>query len=261
MAAPSPQNKVSGAGSSRKLLSALLCFTEERPTWTVTDLASELDLSVTSTYRYVALLREVGLLDSASQNAYRVTDRVLSLAGACEAAQAPLAEIALPVMTRVRDEIDETVLVARRGGAAAYCVDRVESRRPVRLQFDRGQAMSLHAGSLARMLLASMSTSERARYLEPVLATLSAARTAMLTDEVLDHAHAVGWTESFEEVDEGIWGCAAAITSQGAVIASVGTAAPIFRSDQACRDRMIELIRQAAKEISVEVDRHWASSD
>ena len=250
MPIPSSHNKVSGAGSSRKLLSALLCFTEERPTWTVADLATELDLSVTSTYRYVALLREVGLLDSAAQNSYRVTDLVLSLARACEAAQAPLAEIGLPIMTRVRDEIDETVLIARRGGDAAYCVDRVESRRPVRLQFDKGQAMSLHAGSLSRILLASMSRSERGAHLTAILPTLNSARTTMLTDDALDRTQADGWTESFEEVDEGIWGCAAAITSHGAVVASIGTAAPIFRSDQARRDRMIELIRGAAAEIS-----------
>ena len=251
-----PQRKVSGAESSRKLLSTLLCFTPDRPTWTVADLAAELDLSVTSTYRYVALLREVGLLDAAANNAYRVTDLVMSLAAACEAAQAPLAEVGLPVMTRVRDEIDETVLIARRGGDAAYCVDRVESRRPVRLQFDKGQAMSLHAGSLARILLAAMSRAERARYLGPILEALPPARAVMLSDEALDRTHADGWTESFEEIDEGIWGCSAAISAHGSVIASIGTAAPIFRADEARRERMIERIRSAAAEISAQLDRY-----
>ncbi|MEU0482485.1 IclR family transcriptional regulator [Streptosporangium sp. NPDC006013] len=244
-------HRVAGAGSGRKLLQTLLCFTEAHPTWTVADLAAELGLATTSTYRYVALLREVGLLDRASGKSYRVTDLALNLGRACEAARAPLTEAALPVITRVRDEIDETVLIARSGGEAAYCVERAESRRPVRLQFDKGQPMPLHAGSMSRILLASMSRAERASILAGILPGLSPARAALLSDEELDRTHLRGWTESFEEVDEGIWGTAAAITSHGAVVASIGTAAPMFRTDQTRRDRMIELIRAAASEISL----------
>lgn len=250
MASSDSTAKVAGANSSRKLLSTLLCFTEAKPTWSVADLATELDLSTTSTYRYVALLREVGLLDSAANNTYRVTDLVFGLAKACEAAQAPLAQIALPVMTRVRDEVDETVLIARRGGMSAYCIDRVESRRPVRLQFDQGQAMSLHAGALSRVLLSSMSVSERHRYLDSVVPTLKPDHAACLTDDALDLTLEQGWTESFEEVDEGIWGCAAAIRLGDTMVAAIGIAAPIFRSDKRRRAQMTNLIRAAASEIT-----------
>lgn len=250
MTSPEAAHRVSGASSSRKLLHTLLCFTEDRPTWSVADLATELGLSTTSTYRYVGLLREVGLLDSATGNTYRVTDLVLGLARASEAAQAPLADVALPVMTRLRDEIGETVLVARRGGGAAYCVERVESLRPVRLQFDRGQAMDLHAGSLSRILLSAMPRSERRRYVEGVRAGLPRERRDLLTDEALDRTFADGWTESFEEVDEGIWGCAAAIRIGDGIVAAVGTAAPVFRTDDARRAHVIERVREAAHEIT-----------
>ena len=246
----SSEHRVSGAGSSRKLLNTLLCFTEQRPTWTVAELSNQLDLSATSTYRYVALLREVGLLEGAPDSAYRVTDMAIGLAAACEAARPPLMDIALPYITRIRDEIDETVLIARRSGDAVYCVDRVESRRPVRLQFDRGQAMSLHRGSMARVLLAAMTPRERDEHLAKVLPTLDPAAVSLLGHESLDAVHAEGWTESYEEVDDGIWGTAAAITSHGKVVASIGTAAPIFRTDAHRRTRIIPLIRDAGQEIS-----------
>ena len=242
--------RVHGASSSRKLLHMLLCFTEQRPTWTVAELASELQLSVTSAYRYLGLLREVGLLDSAGEKAYRVTDLSHGLARACDAAQVPLAEAALDVITRLRDRFDETVLVARRGGTSAYCVDRVESRRPVRLQFDPGQAMDLHAGSLSRMLLAAMPAAERRRYVEAVRDRIAPERTVSLEPEAPDPTHARGWTESFEEVDEGIWGCAAAIRVGGQVVGALGTAAPVFRTDEARRAEIIALVRAGAEEIS-----------
>ncbi len=242
--------RVRGASSSRKLLHMLLCFTEEHPTWTVADLAAELQLSVTSAYRYLGLLREVGLLDHAAGNAYRVTDLATSLARAAEAAQGPLAELAVPAMTRLRDRFDETMLVARRGGQAAYCVDRVESRRPVRLQFDRGQAMDLHSGALARILLSAMPAGERRRYVERVLPSLPSDRAALLVPAALDTNLEQGWVESFEEIDEGIWGCAAAIRIGDAVVAALGTAAPVYRTDENRRVEIIAEVRKAADEIS-----------
>lgn len=248
--APSPTPQVRGASSSRKLLYTLLSFSEDRPRWTVAELAATLDLSTTTAYRYVALLREVGLLEGGVDSTYRVGDRAFGLARAAEAARTPLAQVALPVITRVRDEIGETVLVARRSGAAAYCVERVESERPVRLQFDPGQAMDLHSGSLSRVLLSAVPRPERQRYLDGVRPGLPPERLALLTDEALDATAAAGWTESFEEIDEGIWGCAAAIRLGDGVVAAVGTAAPVFRTDEARRAEVIARVREAAQEIS-----------
>jgi DNA-binding IclR family transcriptional regulator len=227
-----------------------------RPFWSVPDLAAALQLSTTSTYRYVALLREVGLLESAPEGAYRVTDLVLSLAAACQASRPPLADIARPFLTHIRDEIDETVLIATRSGDAAYCVERVESRRQVRLQFDRGQAMTLHRGSMARILLASMSKRELQRYLANLAETLEPTLAAQLTEPVLRATLEQGWTESFEEIDEGIWGAAAAITHNGSTVASIGLAAPIYRVDKQRRDQIIKLVRTAALEISTLLGSH-----
>src|SRR5690606_2684690 len=132
-------------------------------------------------------------------------------------------EVARPVMTRLRDEIGETVLIARRAGTSAYCVERVESLKPVRLQFDPGQAMDLHAGSVARILLSAMPAAERRRYVEGISAELPGAHLTMLTDSALDETAAAGWTESFDEIDEGIWGCASAIHLDGTTVAAIGT--------------------------------------
>jgi DNA-binding IclR family transcriptional regulator len=242
--------KVPGAESSRKLLQVLLSFSVARPVWTVAELSSTLDLPASMIYRYVGLLREVGLLDSAGGKSYRVTDLAQSLAEAASVARAPLGEIALPVMVGVRDQIDETVLVSRRSGWYSYCVERVESHQPVRLQFERGQAMSLHSGSMSRVLLAALSPSERELYFSRFSAEIGGDRMARLTDELFAEILERGYTESFEEVDEGIWGVAAAITVGGEVIASIGTAAPIYRADSTQRDRTTQLIIAAAGEIS-----------
>jgi DNA-binding IclR family transcriptional regulator len=244
-----------GAESSRKLLHALLAFDEAHPSWTVPALASHLGVPQSTMYRYVSLMREVGLVDAAGGAEYRLTERVVGLARGVAAARTTLVEIARPHLLALRDDIDETVLISRRGGAFAYCVDRIESGHPVRLQFDPGQAMPIHAGSAARVLLASVPRSERDSLVAEVIGTLPPERRERLTPRALDEVRDAGWTESFEEVDDGIWGVAAALTLRGEVIASLGTAGPMFRLDAARRADITAKVRQTAGRITVDLNR------
>jgi DNA-binding IclR family transcriptional regulator len=101
-----------------------------------------------------------------------------------------------------------------------------------------------------------MSKKDRQNYLANVIDTLEPALAAQLTEPVLKATLATGWTESFEEIDEGIWGAAAAITQQGVTIATIGLAAPIFRVDKQRRDHIIALLRDAAQQISALLDNH-----
>ncbi|MEV0132760.1 IclR family transcriptional regulator C-terminal domain-containing protein [Dactylosporangium sp. NPDC050688] len=244
---------MAGAESGRRLLSVLLSFSERRPLWTVTELSAELGMGTSMIYRYVALLREVGLVDKAENNQYRLTDLAAALAGAATAGRTPIGAVAMPVITRIRDTVDETVLVARRSGWRVYTVDRVESRRPVRLQFEPGRAMDLHTGALSRVLLAAMPAEDRLSF----LAQLSAeerARSSLEAGE-LDRVLADGYAESFEEIDEGIWGVAAPVLADGTVHGALGVAAPLFRTDEARRRSIRELVLAGAGEVSALLQR------
>src|SRR6476659_8751916 len=185
-ATPPRTNRTVGAESSRKLLHALLAFDEHHPSWTVPGLAAHLGVPQSTMYRYVALLREVGLVDSAGSGEYRLTERVVGLSRGVASARATLVEVARPHIGALRDDIDETVLISRRGGAFAYCVDRVESGHPVRLQFDPGQAMAIYSGSAARVLLASMPRGERDGLVGDVVNRLPEERRNLLSPQALD---------------------------------------------------------------------------
>ena len=246
------QRRTPGAESGRRLLNTLLAFSAHNPTPTVAQLAAAIDVPTSTAYRYLALLRETGLVEGVGDGTYRLTDRASSLAAAAEAGRAPLVGAVAPFLTELRDAIDETVLVARRGDAFAYCIAREESSHPVRLQYEVGQAMPLHSGSVARVLLAAMPTSERLSYLREHTRDSVPANAALLTDEALALVHRDGWTESYEEIDAGIWGVAAAITqgTDGDVIAALGTAGPLHRLDDARRHNVAERVRDTAARIS-----------
>ncbi|MGL3149022.1 IclR family transcriptional regulator [Microbacterium sp. A82] len=242
------RDAIPGAGSARKVLDVLFCFTADSPVWSAHDLALRIDVSVATMYRYLALLRDVGLLFDDGNGQYSMSMRVQALSAAAEAARSTIETIALPVMNRIRDEVDETVLLARRGGLHAYSIERVESRQPVRMQFDIGQAMLLHQGSMPRVLLAAMQPSERERYLAEVFTEGS--RPKELTERALSEVAASGYTQSFGEIDDGIWGVAASVKVGSQTAAALGVAAPMYRLDARQRERIIAAVRTGAQEIS-----------
>jgi DNA-binding IclR family transcriptional regulator len=245
-----PTTKVRGAASAAKLLGIILCFSAQRPHWTVAELCDALDVSLSTMYRYIALLREVGLVDTYDLNGYRLSKRFIALARAAQHGESSLDRISLPVITGIRDRTNETVLIARRHRDYAYCVERVESTQAVRLQFERGQPMSLHRGAAARLLLAFAPDIERSRYLAAVAGKVDRKSARMLTQKMLAEVAKQGFTESFGEIDDGIWGAAAAIRDDEQVVASVAIAAPIFRTSARKRQQLIAEVRRGADEIS-----------
>lgn len=243
--------RVAGAESGRRLLSVLLSFSESHPRWSVPQLADELGLTTSAVYRYIGLLREVGLVDRAQGNLYQVSDLVTSLAGAANAVSTPLVELALPVLMRLRNTFDETVIVARRSGLRVFTLSRVESQKPVRLQFGPGQAMSLHTGSMSRVLLAYMPPNERRQYLSNLAPEIR--EREVLSEQALELVRTEGRTESFEEVDQGIWGVASIIIVDDVPVGAIGCAAPLYRTDQDRRKMIGDLIHQGAEEIAREL--------
>lgn len=240
--------RASTTETGKRLLDLLLLFNSSHPVWTMNELSEASGFSLSTTYRYVSALRETGLIDRISDAQYRVTDLIFVLAEAARAARPPLDELAAPILQRIRDATDESVFVATRAGWNVIMVTREESRRPVRLQFEPGRPMLLHSGSLSRILLAAMAPQERAMYLASL--DPGVRQRDVLSDEALQRVSLEGLTESFEEVDEGIWGTAAAVTRRGEVSAALGCAAPLYRNDGERRALIKKLVREGAEELS-----------
>jgi len=242
--------RVVGAESGRKLLQVLLLFTPARPLWSVGDIGKELGLTQSMVYRYVALLREVGLLDSAGGKNYRVTELTRVLAEAALSARASLAESALPVLTELRDTTNETAFVSSRSGWFAYLVELAETAHPVRLQFHRGQAFPLHVAAGARLLLSSLSHADRAAYFDLMGVDRKRHRPELLNDAALDALRGEGVAESHEEVGEGIWAVSAAVRNESQMAGAVTVAAPLFRLNAAQRRDIRRLVAAAAGTLS-----------
>lgn len=245
-----PTRRTAGTESSRKVLQTLLAFSEQRPTATAEDLAQAVGVPLSSAYRYISLLREVGLVEEGRERTYHVSARVVPLARAAQSAN-DLGEITQPVLLRLTRETGEASLVVRRFDDKAVCVSRVESSHPIRLSFEVGHPMPLYGGAAAKVLLAAMPSAERAAYLDRVAAgDADFARDRAALEAELATIVEEGWAESSAEVDKGIWAAAAPIGDGKNIVAALTVAGFAHLIDDAGRARIIGLVRAAASDIS-----------
>jgi DNA-binding IclR family transcriptional regulator len=235
-----------GSESARRALSLLMAFSPERHTLTARQLADATAIPLPSVYRYLAFLREAGLLVG-DAGSYHLSARLIPLAGAAEAAET-LIDIADPVMRRLAAETTETVILVRLVARSAVCVHRVETTHRLRTSYEPGQALPLEHGASARLLLASMSPDARRAYLAPLAGDDPV--TAARLEEQIARAGRQGWTTSEEEIDEGVWAAAAAIRDSGGIIAALSVPSPLVRAPAAMQETLLGQVRAAAAEIN-----------
>jgi DNA-binding IclR family transcriptional regulator len=232
------------------VLRLLGSLSEDRPRVSIADLATDLGIPISTAYRYVAILREAGLLEEGMPGLYQVGPDAFRLARAAQAVN-DLAAVARPILIGIRDQVDENVYVVRMIGDAAVCIDRVESSRAMRLSFHPGQALALGVGASGKALLSTRSPGERRALLE-----LRAGDDPALGDRIpallreLDRVHRQGWAESSAEIDEGVWAFSAVVAGyrQGPVALSV--AGPAFRVPRGKQNLARRLILEGGKELT-----------
>ena len=139
-----------GVESARKALQLLLCFDAARPRAGVPALAKAAGLPLSSAYRHLALLRELGLVEEDRGGLYRVTPRIHALARAADAASS-LVVAARPHLERLAASTGAVAVLFRLLGDVCVAVDAVEPRRPIHLSGLSGRSFPLHRGAPSKL--------------------------------------------------------------------------------------------------------------
>ena len=218
-----------------------------RHTLTARELTEATAIPLPSMYRYIALLRETGLLIGDDRGAYHLSPVFVSMARAAEAAET-LIEFADPVMRDLVSECDETVIFVRLIARTPVCVHRVESRHHLRATFEPGQQLPIYRGASGRVLLAGLPAQQRRDYLAP-LAESDPQAAARLEGIVAKTAER-GWATSEEEIDRGVWAASAAVTDGRATVAALTVPSPLVRSPAANQERLLSQVCRAAQQVS-----------
>lgn len=242
--------KKAGADSARRAVNLLFAF-ENQPVATVRRLAEQLDVPVPSTHRYIAMLRDMGLVEEARHGEYRLTMRVAALGQAARKGTTVL-EVVQPFMQSLHEETGETVLLNQPIGNVPVCIHRLETQQRIRLSFEIGQPLPALRGASAHLMLAAMPEDERRGFVDEHIARGARPPASGVEEFLLEVKRDAerGWTVSAEEIDEGVWAAAAVISSGGKFFGTLVVPCPAYRVDDELSTRIVESVRTTAHELS-----------
>jgi DNA-binding IclR family transcriptional regulator len=188
----------------------------------VDEIAAALDMPISTAYRYVKLFKEADFLYEIDG----VYSAGLMISSRDEQTQKQhIVEMAAPIMTRLRQSTNETVILTVRVQAAALCLERLPAGRSSMLSFYRGSVRPLYAGASATALLAyapadviaSVQTGSMRRF---TALTPSPERLG----QILSAVRSSGYAVSEGEVDPFMVGVAAPVFRHGHCICVLSVA-------------------------------------
>jgi DNA-binding IclR family transcriptional regulator len=233
-----------------KTLRVLDLFTVERPAWSVTEVARELEMPTATTHRILRALEGRAYVAKVGSR-YRLGFAAIDL-GRRATAAVDLRTRLRTVLRSLANSTGETVLLAvyDESHHGSLCVDRIESTRSLRLTIEIGRVTPIHAGASAKALLAFL---DQAVVDEVLSNGLEGLGPGTITDsaalrEDLDEIRRRRWASSYEENNVGAWGISAPIIVNERLVASIGFAAPTARHSESEERSLARLVCDAARE-------------
>lgn len=234
---------------SRAML-VLEAFRLGPPELTVEELALRTGMAHSAVAATLATLQRRGLVQHGSLDtrAFRLGLAWLRLADV-KRRQLDIREVALPVMRRMRDAVNETVSLSVRIGANRVNIEYAESEHEVRRIVQRGFHVPLHVGAGGRSLMSGMDDAEIETYLAPV------ALSQMLKTKLIGEVHATrgdGYAIVEGEIASDTAAIAAPIRNHvDEVVAAISISMPQERLSSQMRARCIREVMRGAREISL----------
>lgn len=250
--------------SLSKALDVLLSFAIERPLATAEELAANTGIPKSSVYKFLQNLERKGFVRQDRLTRMYGPGVSLFRLGRVAAESINLVGAAAPVMRRLVQAAGESVYLSVRLGRERVCIDFIEtSHGHIKYAVKPGATSPLHAGASGKVLLAFLPDAEREALLKTLRLTRATPRTITRAEELgrrLAEIRARGWDASEEELALGTWAVAAPILDpEGSPIASLTVAGPLIRQDPARRERLLDLLLGATREIERTLwrgDRH-----
>ena len=243
-----------GVQSIDRAVAILRCFDARRPTLGITEIARAAGLSTTTTHRLLVALQANRLVRQTSDRRYGLGPLLVQLARS-GALPTTLRDAALPLMTALRDEIDETVgLHELLASGERAVVDQVESHQQLRRTYtDIGVPIALPHGAPGKAILSVLPPDRQEAWLSR---PIDAVTPRTITDSgalraQLAATRARGWAGSVSERTPGIRAVAAPVFDHtGEVIGALGLSVPEIRMDDARAEELGRRVRDVAWQVS-----------
>jgi IclR family pca regulon transcriptional regulator len=211
-----------------KGLRVLSLFSEQRPTWRITDVAAEAGIPLPTAYRIMMTLTAEGYLDRLPDGAYRPGVRVLTL-GMSALRNLELVELATPPLQGLADATGETVNLAVHADDKVLYLVRIRNSNLVTANIQVGSMLPAVHTSIGKLLLAYLDDEALARRIGATSFAGGQGPNALRSLEALRAELAGirerGWATQDEELAFGLRSVAAPVRDRsGAVVAGANVA-------------------------------------
>jgi IclR family pca regulon transcriptional regulator len=238
-----------------KGLRILSLFTEQRPTWRVTDIHREVNIPLPTVFRIMKTLTEDGYLDRLPSGDYRPHVKVLSL-GTAALRSLDLVAIASPLLQTLAETTDQIVdLAVLMGDRVTYLI-RLRNSELVTASIQVGSTMAAVHSSIGKLLLAHLDDHAlTARITDESFAGNSGPNAKVSLTELRSELNTIrlqDWAIQDEELAFGFRSIAAPVRdATGAVVAGANIAVPSREwSKQRIVRELRPLLQQTCEEIS-----------
>ena len=243
-------------------LDILECFTAIKTTWSLTDLAEELKLPMTTVHRQLQTLVSKGYIaQDPSRKMYTVGSKLILLS--CQMlSKYDLRNIARPCLERLVQLVEETVHLCQLDGNEIFYVDKIESTtQAVNCNSRIGKRIPAHSAAAGKVLLSKQSPAFIDSYCKSLLGSPAFTSKTITSPDGLREELAKVETQGFaidnEEVEIGLVCVAMPIYDASQCIAAVSISGPAFRMHDHVQD-LIPLLKSHTDEISFMLGRQEA---
>lgn len=214
----------------------------------VGELASLLDVPLSTVYRYVRQLRDGGYLNEVD-GYYCLGLRFQTAAERRRPGH--LVQVAGPLLRALTDVTGEASILTVRVRTTALCLERIMPVGRYLLSFQRGTVRPLHAGASATVLLAYAPLDVLACVQRGTLRRFTAhTPDAAALNRLLGETHERGFVVSYGEVDPGMVGVAAPAFRGDSCVCGVSIAGPEDRLQGQKLDAAIAAVVDTSRRLS-----------
>ncbi len=235
----------------------LKSFSGEKAHFKMGDLARELRLDRSTTYRILLSLEKAGFVEKNEEAGTYSLGLAAFEIGNAYLLQTDLIQVAKPVMADLAAKVQETVHLAVLSDLEIVYVDKVDSPRTLGVMSKLGQRGPLHCTSLGKSLLAYQPEEEQNRILQKIKMPSMTSRTITTKEKLKEELKLVkkqGYALDRREIEEDVECIGAPIFNYlGSVVAALSISGPQRKMGTPREKQFIQDVVKAAALISAKM--------
>jgi DNA-binding IclR family transcriptional regulator len=252
-----------GVRAVERAVGVLAALAASETPQTLTEIATRVGLSVTTTFRLLRTLQAQRLAHNNEHGRYTLGARILEF-GHAYVRQLDIIAIARPFLVAARNRVNETVGLAVRSGDAWVPITSVQAMHQIRRVMQPGEPTPLYASGIGKLLLSGEPEAEIEAYIARTQMVPFSATTITDPDTMRSQIHAIrqrGYAVSMNERGAGGVGISAPIFDhEGTIVAAMTIGAPVSRYTPEVGEACIAAALEAARGISAALGFHGASA-